>query len=97
MDKQPVEVYRQHVKPYITSKLEEFKLLGYDDISEEELWAFLINKKWKKVQELMLYELVADIAGTKVSDVLNYSRIQAYQNTGWLESEEGKKLIEDLL
>ena len=40
--------YRSQVKPVLTSKIEEFQLLGYDTIKEDELWEYLTNKKWKK-------------------------------------------------
>ncbi|KKI92334.1 competence protein ComN [Bacillus sp. SA1-12] len=97
MDKQPIDQLRDHVKPAIVSKLEEFVLLGYEDVSEEKLWAFLKNKKWKKSPELSVHEIVRDVLALKIGDFMNYATIESYKSANWFESEEGKDLLKNLI
>lgn len=85
--------FRIQVKPVLESKLDEFRLLGYGTISENELWEFLLKKKWKKVKEdVRLYEIIQDILSIKVNDYLNYATVEAYKaNEFSLNSEEDWK------
>ena len=85
--------FRSQVKPALWSKLDEFRLLGYDAISEEELWEFLIRKKWKKVKEEgKLHEIIQDIFSIKVSDYLSYRTIETFRTTEFsMDSEEDWK------
>lgn len=39
---------RTQVQPVLKSKLEEFRLLGVDSVTEQGLWEYLIKKKWKR-------------------------------------------------
>ncbi len=48
MEKHPADLYKDHVRPFLYSKLEEFKILGYDDVELESLWSYLTGKKWKR-------------------------------------------------
>lgn len=48
MTQHPAAIYKDHLKPFLFSKLEEFIVLGYKDVDLEELWSYLENKKWKK-------------------------------------------------
>lgn len=72
--------FRNQVGPALESKLEEFRVLGYDSISANGLWEFLLKKKWKKVkEEIKLYELIQDIFSVQVSDYLNFATIETYK------------------
>lgn len=84
------ENLRNQVGPALQSKLEEFQILGYRDISEPQLWEYLLKKKWKKVKEEMkLHQVIQDIFSIKVSDYLNYVTIESYKSTEFsLENEE---------
>ncbi len=74
--------FRSQVKPVLLSKLDEFRLLGYDSISEDELWEFLIRKKWKKVNdERKLHAIIQDIFSIKVSDYLSYRTIETFKTS----------------
>ncbi|EOR25585.1 post-transcriptional regulator [Cytobacillus oceanisediminis] len=89
--------YRSQVKPVLTSKIEEFQLLGYDTIKEDELWEYLTNKKWKKPSEdRRISELVQDILHVKVAEYMNYATIEAYKTADFfsvLSEEEKKELL----
>jgi hypothetical protein len=84
------------VKPALISKLEEFRLLGYHDVSESGLWGFLTRKKWKKAKEdIRLYEIIDDILSVRVSDYISFATIETYKNNDFnLEDEdEWKELL----
>jgi hypothetical protein len=83
------EHFRIRVRPALGSKLDEFQLLGYDTISEKELWDYLIKKKWKKVNsEKKLFEIVQDILSIKVSDYMSFATIEAYKSPELLLKDE---------
>lgn len=97
MDKHPLDELRDHVKPAIKSKLEEFMLLGYNDVSEEKVWTFLKNKKWKKTPELLVHEVVRDVLALKIGDFMNYATVESYKKDNWFDSKEGKDLLKGLI
>jgi hypothetical protein len=83
--------YRSKVEPALLSKLEEFQLLGYDSVSEDGLWDFLLRKKWKKVKDAKkLYEIVDDILSVKVSDFISYTTIETYKNNDFDVNDENE-------
>lgn len=97
MNKQPFDEFRDHVRPAIRSKVEEFILLGYEDISEEKLWTFLKAKTWKKTPELYVHEVVRDVLALKVGDFMNFATVESFKGGSWFESEEGKGLLKGLI
>ncbi|MGY4112631.1 post-transcriptional regulator [Aeribacillus sp. SP014] len=48
MENYSVDAYRKYLRPFLKSKLEEFRLYGYDKMTEDELWAFFEKKKMEK-------------------------------------------------
>ncbi|THE15333.1 post-transcriptional regulator [Bacillus timonensis] len=89
--------FRETVRPFLKSKLEEFELYGYDSVKEEELWEFLKNKKWRKEkEEKLLYQIASDILSVKVGEYMNYATVEAFKGPNWFEGE-GKDVLEKLL
>lgn len=97
MSKHPIDSYRDHLKPFLTSKMEEFHLLGYDKITEDELWNFLKGRKWKKQEEVKIHQLAADILSVKVNDYMSYTTIETYKEASSFDSEDAQTLLKDLL
>ncbi|AFQ58609.1 post-transcriptional regulator ComN [Bacillus subtilis] len=97
MEKHPADLYKDHVRPFLYSKLEEFKILGYDDVELESLWSYLTDKKWKKKTELSIYELASDILSVKIGEFMNYATVESFKTSNWLGSEEGQEALEELL
>ncbi|WP_338777338.1 post-transcriptional regulator [Metabacillus sp. FJAT-52054] len=97
MEKHPAELYRHHVRPFMKSKLEEFMILGYDHVSEQELWTYLLKKKWKSKEELMIYKMVSDIMSVRAGEFMNFAAVESYKAPNWFGSEEGTKMLEELL
>lgn len=94
--KHEYDSFHSLVKPALSSKLDEFRLLGYDAIGEEELWEYLIKKKWKKIKEAgKLHEIIQDILSVKVSDYLSYRTIETYKTTEFSmrDEEDWKELL----
>jgi hypothetical protein len=80
MDSSRYDSFRVQVQPAMVSKLEEFHLLGYDSVTETELWEFLIKKKWKKAKdEAKLHEIIQDILAVKVSDYISFATIESFK------------------
>lgn len=81
--------FRDQVRPVLESKLEEFRILGYDSISEEDLWNFLLRKKWKKAKEkVKLFQVIQDIFSIKVSDYISFATIEAYKENEFSMNNE---------
>jgi acyl carrier protein phosphodiesterase len=88
--------FRTQVEPALVSKLEEFRLLGYQSVTEDKLWDYLLRKKWKKVKEdIKLYEIVDDILAVKVSDYMSFTAIDSYKNNEFSfdDEEELRELL----
>ncbi|KYG36188.1 post-transcriptional regulator [Priestia endophytica] len=87
---------RRIVEPAMRSKMEEFRLFGYEEVTEEIVWQFLQQKKWKKrkIEELKLYELVNDILAVKISEVMNFMTMEVFKND---RAKKGLEDISDLL
>jgi predicted NAD/FAD-binding protein len=85
--------YYKQIKPALKSKEEEFKLLGYENVTEAQIWEYLTRKKWKKAkEEVHLYEIVADILSIKIGDVMNYTTVEAFKMADFdLSSEEERR------
>ncbi|MCY9354241.1 post-transcriptional regulator ComN [Bacillus spizizenii] len=97
MEKHPADLYKDHVRLFLYSKLEEFKILGYDDVELESLWSYLTGKKWKKKTELHIYEMTSDILSVKIGEFMNYATVESFKTSNWLGSEEGQEALEELL
>ncbi|CEG27995.1 post-transcriptional regulator [Bacillus sp. B-jedd] len=90
------EQYRGTLAPALQSKLEEFRLLGNNSISSDELWGYLINKKWRKIkEEQQLHEIVQDVLSVKMSDFISYATIETYKESPFSfdNEEDWKELL----
>lgn len=93
-----IDQFRYDVEPALISKVEEFKLLGYETITGDSLWSFLKNKKWRKQKvQLQMHEIVNDILAVKAGDFMNYMTIEAFKQTevdfDFSNEEERKELL----
>ena len=83
--------FRTQVQPACASKLAEFRLLGYDSVTEKDLWEYLVKKKWKKEQEeKQLYQLIQEILSVKVSDYISFATIEAYKTPEFSMEDEAE-------
>lgn len=85
----PMEKYKEKVQPVIQSKVDELHLLGYDRVTENEVWECMIKKVWKKQhEEKKLYEVVNDILTLSANDYMNYLSMQALTATDFFKDKE---------
>ncbi|WP_147532470.1 post-transcriptional regulator [Bacillus marasmi] len=89
------ERFRELVSPALKSKVSEFQILGYESVSEQEVWDFLINKQWRKVKEdIHLYEIIRDVLGVQVGQYMSYATVEAFRTPEFdLENEEDRKAL----
>ncbi len=84
--------FRYQVQPAIASKLEEFFLLGYGHVKEQELWDFLTTKKWRKTaQDKRIAEIVDDILSVKVGDYFSFATIEAFKEAQFAFDDEDER------
>lgn len=65
------ELY-QRVGPALRAKVCELKRVGFSYIQEIDVWNFLIETKWYKARDLMLYDIVNDILNVGNEKIDNY-------------------------
>lgn len=77
----PLQEVRDHLGPALESKKQELHLYGYDTVSIEGLWDYLVNKKWKKTEgEIRLHIVINDILTIKSGDFMNYTTRAEYKS-----------------
>ena len=59
------ELY-ERLKPALNTKKREFIRNKIDYIKEEDIWNYLRDYKWKKSNNLLLYQMVDDILNTDI-------------------------------
>lgn len=93
----PYQRYYFKIKPALKIKLEEFVMLGLNEIVVEDIWNYLISKKWKKPQgDIHLYEIVADILALSSNQFMTYQIVEAYRAPSLfapLSEDELKELL----
>lgn len=90
MGKHPADLYKDHLKPFLRSKTEEFRILGYDDIEIEELWSYLLNKKWKKKKDVQIHQLAGDILSVKIGEFMNYATVESFKRLIYSTAKKGR-------
>lgn len=88
--------FRIQIQPVLQSKIEEFEILGYGTYDEQQLWNFLVKKKWKKPkEEISLYEIVQEILSLKPGDFMSFQTVEALKSSQFSihNQEEWKELL----
>ncbi|GGF90744.1 post-transcriptional regulator [Paenibacillus aceti] len=62
------------------SKVDEFRLIGYEHVTEEEIWS-CVSQKYEKDGFPPLYKLVNDILSLKITHFMNYLTLSAYRGS----------------
>ncbi len=61
------------------SKAEEFRLLGYEHVTGEEIWE-CVSDKYHKHGMPPLHKVVNDILSLKVTQFMNWMTLSIYKN-----------------
>lgn len=75
-----ISASKELIQPVLSSKMEEFYMLGYEEVTENDLLSYLEMKKWKKEKELSLHQVVNDILSVKITQVMSYVTIESYKS-----------------
>lgn len=75
-----ISASKELIQPVVSSKIEEFHMLGYEEVTENDLLSYLEMKKWKKEKELSLHQVVNDILSVKITQVMSYVTIESYKS-----------------
>ena len=46
-----ISASKELIQPVVSSKMEEFHMLGYEEVTENDLLSYLEMKKWKKEKD----------------------------------------------
>lgn len=68
-----LEELKKRVTPALNTKIKELKN-NYSNITQEDIWNYLIKNKWKKSKDLTLYDIINDIININVEDLEEYKR-----------------------
>ncbi|WP_458121475.1 post-transcriptional regulator [Paenibacillus sp. Z6-24] len=71
------------------SKIEEFGMLGYEQLTSDELWDCL-NNKYEKQGMPRLHELVNDILSMKPNQLMHYLTMSSYKKMESADTREFK-------
>ena len=64
------------------SKAEEFRLIGYEHVTGEEIWA-CVNSKYVKSGQPELHKLVNDILSLRAVQFMNFMTLSAYKGSSF--------------
>lgn len=68
------------IEQLCASKAEEFKLVGYEYVSGEEVWQ-CVSEKYGKTGTPLRHQIVNDILSLKVMRFMNFMTLSAYKGT----------------
>ncbi|MFD1955401.1 post-transcriptional regulator [Paenibacillus thailandensis] len=66
------------IKELCISKAEEFRLIGYEHVTGEEIWQ-CVSAKYAKKGEPAIHEIVNDILSLKATQFMNYLTMSAFK------------------
>lgn len=84
--------------PALESKKIEFHLYGYTTVTEEDLWTYCVQKKWRKknVGSMRTYEIANDILQLLPAAFMTFTQIEEQRDTNWfsdINSDELQALL----
>lgn len=71
---------KDRITPAINTKLKELKTKNFNIITKEDIWNYLIEKKWKKSKDLTLYDIINDILNLDDNEIEEYAIKRSEQN-----------------
>ncbi len=80
VEEKTVKEWKSYIIPALESKESEFKLVGYTDVTQDEIWRCLEEKVWKGNPKKKLYEVIQDIFHLPPSIYMNFMTVNALQS-----------------
>ena len=68
-----LDLYKR-VTPALNSKRRELEKYKLDYIKNEDIWNYLVKRKWTSIQGLTLFDVVSDILNAANEEIDNYKK-----------------------
>ncbi|MCD8509001.1 MAG: post-transcriptional regulator [Bacillus sp. (in: Bacteria)] len=83
--------WKRQLEPVLTSKAEEWQLLGYEKVTEEDVWACFMAKLSKLTvpETVTAHWIVGEVFRLKVTEYMNWLTMEAYKGPNWFTKDEG--------
>lgn len=81
-----VDDWKPKINRVIESKVTEFKLLGYGDVSADRVWNCLLSKVWRKNKVMKLHEVVEDVLHLSGHQYMTFIAMETYQSDDLMAS-----------
>src|SRR5690625_508629 len=78
MARKRVSEWKDEVTLVLQSKLSEWEMIGYRDISVQDLWDCLTEKVWQDDPEKRLHEIVQDIFHLSINTYMSYATVDTF-------------------
>lgn len=81
-EEQPLssEEWVASIEHLCNSKAEEFRMIGYEHVTGNDIWE-CVNAKYAKAGQPAMHQVVNDILSLKVTKFMNFMTISAYKGT----------------
>src|SRR5699024_844633 len=80
MKLRPVSEWREELDVVLKSKGAEFEMLGYKDITTDEIWRCLVEYIWKEDKQLHLYEVVQSVFQLQIHTYMDFLSLDSLTN-----------------
>ncbi|AMX82777.1 transcriptional regulator [Geobacillus subterraneus] len=89
---------RKQLMPALECKYDEFRLLGYTQVTIDGLWEYLCARKWKNaLAEKKLYELVSDILSLSPGEYMAFLTRRSYERQRAAGDDDLERVLNELL
>lgn len=77
MENKQVSEWKVDIYPALLSKQKEFKLIGYKEVTVDEIWQCLEAGIWKGNPSKRLHEVIQDVFHLSTNTYMNYITVDA--------------------
>ncbi|MDQ0254253.1 hypothetical protein J2S74_001628 [Evansella vedderi] len=90
--------WKAQLEPVLKSKAEEWQMLGYDRVTEDDVWACFLAKRSRMdiPDPVLTHWIVGELFRLKANDYMNWLTVEAYKGPNWFDKEEPLDLSQDL-
>lgn len=98
MEKEKQKELREQLMPALQCKYDEFRLLGYKQVTMDQIWDCLVQKKWKNFkEERKLFELANDILSLQIGEYMSFITMQSYKEQHCSRNDDLEAVLNELL
>lgn len=72
------EEMKRMIRELCDSKADEFRMLGYDSVTGQDVWN-CVSDKYIKLGKPLLHKMVNDILSLKVTTLMNWMTLSIYK------------------